>query len=348
MRRSKQGSDPPGDGGKKGTVRKLAGYALAAACLIWVFYNVNPSRLLKSITDINWGWIVLAVACDVLGYCSQGAQWTLLLHPFGKVRFLKAVQAIYAGLFTNEMLPMRAGELVRIFLVSRWLSVDFMSVVPSVAVGRLFDGIWLVVGIGLTAVFVHLPEELREGIEILGVAVLAGILLLFYVILFAKGTVSVDAGDKEKKQRGFPLVLSWIGKTAQGIRAIGLTRHFYLSFAVSALYLFFGIMAFWLGTRAYGLDLFLWAGAAAYLIVRVGIFIPNAPSNLGTYQFFTVFALTLLGVDKTDAAGFSVIFFVILTIPSLVIGLFAISRAGMKFRDIRREIGNLIKRNPSS
>lgn len=337
-------ANPPEDGGKKGITWRLAGYVVGAACLAWVFYDVNPSRLLKSLTAIDWRWVGLAVVFDILGYCSQGVQWTLLLHPLGKISLLKATQAIYAGLFINEMIPMRAGELVRVFLVSRWLSVDFLSVVPSVVVGRLFDGIWLAMGIGLTAIFIHLPKDLMAGVEMLDVSVLAGVLLLFYIIFRSKRTVVVDDGNKQERRRTFQLVVSLIDKAVQGVKAIGTTRHFYLSFTVSALYLLFEIMAFWLVARAYGIHLSLWAGAAAFLIVRLGTFVPNTPSNVGTYQFFTVLALSLFGVDKTDAAGFSVVVFVILTTPLWVIGLFAISRAGMKFRDIREEIGSLVKR----
>jgi uncharacterized protein (TIRG00374 family) len=338
------GASSPEKGGKRRIIRKLVGYTVAAACLTWVFYDVRPGRLLQSLAAMNWRWVVLAIAFDILSYCSQGGQWSLLLRPLGRIPLLKTIQAVYAGLFTNEMLPMRAGEFVRIFLVSRWLSVDFLSVAPSVIVGRLFDGVWLVTGIGLTALFVPLPKDLMEGAEILGFAVIAGVFVLSYLVLRRKRSAAENQVEKEKMYGPLQLVSSLMGKTAEGIGAIGLTRHFGLSFAVSALYLFFGVMAFWLVMRAYGIDLSLWGGAAALLIVRLGTFIPNTPSNLGTYQFFVVLALSLLGVDKTDAAGFSAVVFVILTIPLWIIGLYAIGRTGMKLGDIRQEIRKAVGR----
>ncbi|MEJ2724167.1 MAG: lysylphosphatidylglycerol synthase transmembrane domain-containing protein [Deltaproteobacteria bacterium] len=322
-------------------------FVVAAACLAWVFYDINPSRLLQSLGGLNWRWVVLAVAFDILSYGIQGVQWALLLHPLGNISLAKAIQAIYAGLFANAMIPMRAGELVRIFLVSRWLSVDFVSVVPSVIVGRLFDGIWLAVGIGLTAIFIHLPKRVMEGVEILGFVVLVGVFFLSYLIFRSRGEEVPNPGDDKTGRGALQLVGSWIGKTVQGVKAIGATRRFYLSFLVSILYLFFGIMAFWLGMWAYRIDLPLWGGTAAYLIVRLGTFLPNTPSNVGTYQFFTVLALSLLGVDKTDAAGFSAVVFIMLTFPLWIIGLYAVSRTGIKFRNIRREIGRLMKKHPA-
>ncbi|RJR55176.1 MAG: UPF0104 family protein [Desulfobacteraceae bacterium] len=331
--------------GKKRALWKFVGYAVGAACLIWVFHDVNPSRLLKSIADMKWQWVALAIFCDILGYCGQGVQWSLLLHPLGRVPLLRSIQAIYAGLFVNEMLPMRAGELVRVLLVSRWISVDFLSVVPSVLVGRLFDGIWLFISIGVTAAFVSLPKKLMEGMEALGFAVFAGLFLLFWVIR-PKKEVLANHVHNDKRRRMPQLFRSRIQAALLGIRAIGTTSHFYISFAVSVLYLLFEGMAFWIGTLAYGISLSFWPGVASFLIVRLGTSVPSTPSNVGTYQFFTVFALSLFGVDKTDAAGFSAVIFVMLTAPLWLIGLFAISRTGMKFQDVRQGLANLIEKGP--
>lgn len=96
--------------------------------------------------------------------------------------------------------------------------------------------------------------------------------------------------------------------------------------------------------QACGLQLSFWAGAVVLLIVHIGTAIPNAPSNVGTYQFFTVVGLQLFGIDKTLATGFSVVVFIVLTIPLWVLGLFAIARSGMTLSFIRNEVGKMMNR----
>ena len=54
---------------------------------------------------------------------------------------------------------------------------------------------------------------------------------------------------------------------------------------------------------------------AVFLIVHLGIAIPNAPANVGTFQLFSVLGLTLFGIKKSAAAAFSVLAFAILTVP---------------------------------
>jgi hypothetical protein len=86
---------------------------------------------------------------------------------------------------------------------------------------------------------------------------------------------------------------------------------------------------------AYGFRLTFWHGTAVLIILHLGTLVPSAPSNLGTYQFFTVVGLTQFGIEKTAATGFSVIVFVILTIPLWIIGIFAFGRAGLTLQQLR-------------
>ena len=93
---------------------------------------------------------------------------------------------------------------------------------------------------------------------------------------------------------------------------------------------------------AYHFQLSLWQGVAVALIVRLGTMVPGAPSNLGTYQFFTVVGLALFGVDKVLAAGFSFVVFVVLTAPLWVIGLLAFGHSGLSLSDLRKQMKRLV------
>ena len=129
--------------------RYAVGWLLAAAGLIWVLRDIHPSKLAGELAGIDWRWVALALVFDVVSYVVQAVRWRLLLEPVGKIGLLRATQAIYAGLFTNEVLPMRPGEFVRSYLASRWMGASFVSILPSIIVERLFDGVWIAMGIGL-------------------------------------------------------------------------------------------------------------------------------------------------------------------------------------------------------
>jgi hypothetical protein len=118
-------------------------YLLAVFGLVWVFHDFHPAEFWRQVVGIDWWWVLPALVLDVLSYLSQGERWRRLLRPLGRISTLRTTQAIYAGLFINEILPMRVGEIGRAYLVSRWLERPFLAVVPSMAVERLMDAVWL-------------------------------------------------------------------------------------------------------------------------------------------------------------------------------------------------------------
>ena len=153
---------PPSPTGR-GWLRTLFSYTLGFVCLFWVFHNYDFSDLLRRVAAMNPYWVAAAIVCDVLSYVCQGLRWRLLLRPVGSISIMRSTQAIYAGLFVNEMLPMKLGELVRAFLVSRWTSIKISSIGASILVERLCDGVWLATGIALTIFLVPLPRHMVEA-----------------------------------------------------------------------------------------------------------------------------------------------------------------------------------------
>jgi glycosyltransferase 2 family protein len=219
---------------------------IAAACLVWVFHDVRAGELLRNITTIRWRWVALAIVFDILSYLFQGARWQLLLRPTGAISLWRATQAVYAGLFINEVLPMRVGELVRAYLVSRWISSDLVSVFPSMALERLLDGVWLAVGIGLTTLFVALPRNLREAGGLLGIIVLVATGLFVYAIMRKPDAVVQPASGGFSSWKGLGLVTSSIRRVASGLQNIGRSRYFYMALGISLLLLVLQALAFWL------------------------------------------------------------------------------------------------------
>jgi uncharacterized protein (TIRG00374 family) len=242
---------------------------------------------------------------------------------------------------------MRLGELVRAYLVSRWLSVVFSSVIPSLVMERLLDGIWLIITLGLMTIFVPLPKDLLETSGLSGILVLTAISLFIYVV-FRKSTKTPTDKDREISSNlstnAFSLrclITSLFGNLIHGLQNIGLSRLFYLTLSLSFLVLSLQALAFWLVMWAYGLRLPFWVGAAVFLIVHLGTAIPTAPANVGTYQFFCMVGLTLFGVEKPLAAGFSMVVFILLTVPIWIIGFLTMSYSGTTWGTLRKEINKL-------
>lgn len=347
-------------------LRQSFGYLLAAACLLWVFHDIHAGRLWGHLAAINWWWVAVAVVCDVLSYYCQGLRWRMLLRPVGRLSPAEATRAVYVGLFVNEVVPMKFGEFARAYLVAKRLGAGVAAVVPSMLVERLLDGVWLAVGIALAALAVPLPGDVLGAGEILGIVILLATALFIFAVLrsppedgegmadrstLGKGPSGVTPPSGRgrlaelRPLRGLGLGLAQL---ARGLRSIGLGPLTCGAFALSLLLLLLQALSFWLVMVAYGLRLSFLSGAVVFLVVHLCTAVPNAPANVGTYQFFTVLGLALFGVDKTQAAGFSVVVFALLTAPLWLIGLWSLRHSGTTLYDVRREAGELLRRRSAA
>ncbi|MCE5307904.1 MAG: flippase-like domain-containing protein [Acidobacteriales bacterium] len=322
-------------------VRLAAGYVVGAACLVWLFHDVHPREILSSVARFQWQWAALAIVFDILSYICQGGRWRLLLHPLGEIGILKTTQAIYAGLFASEVLPMRFGEVVRMYLVSRWLHVDFAELLSSIVVERLFDGVWLALSIGIAAIFVPVPENLLDAADVFGAIILATVMLFVFLVMRRRKGPSKVPVETATVWKPIRLATRMWRHMEDGLWRIGLSREFWGSFGLSLAMLAVQAVSFWLMMLACGLWMSFWTGTVVLLIVHLGTTIPNAPANVGTYQFFVVIGLSLFGVDKASATAFSCVVFFFLTLPLWLIGFFSLSRSGMTLASIRQEVHRL-------
>jgi uncharacterized protein (TIRG00374 family) len=241
-------------------------------------------------------------------------------------------------MFSSEILPLRAGEIIRGVLAARWLSSKFRDVLPSMALERLFDGIWFSSAMILTAMVIDVPPQIRVGTNILLGLSLVGIA----GFIWAVRTGRLNNAQPEQHPVGFAGKIKFaLFEVREGLKQIGIGRRFWSAFGVSGLLHVVQAIAFLSVLKACGIDLPWLPMISVFLVVNLGIAIPNAPANVGTFQVFCVLGLTFFGIEKTTAAAFSVIAFAILTVPVLLIGAVAAIYAGFSLTHFRAQVAEV-------
>ncbi len=119
----------------------LTGYLFSAACLLWVFHGIDYKTLARQYQRLQPADLLIGIAFSMAVYFVNSLRLVLLLRPIAKVSFWRTLQAIYIALFTNEVLPLRPGELIRCYLLSRWSKLPLANLFASAAVERILDGL---------------------------------------------------------------------------------------------------------------------------------------------------------------------------------------------------------------
>ena len=306
---------------------QAAGYVLSAGCLAWVLRGYPLNDLIPSIRSLDWRWVLLGVALDLSVYVAHGYRWNTLLGPVARLRLWRTVQAIYIGLFANEVLPLRTGEVIRCYLLGHWNDVRLSLVFASAAVERIFDGSWMLITFLITASLVHgIPEDLIILVQILGaLLVLCAVALIWILRRRQEADAAFSASRWSETFRHI----------VEGLHLMGNRRTLGLTWLISLLYLVLQILSVFALMKAYGLDLSVWVAAGVLAIVRFATVVPNAPGNVGLFQASCVLALGLFDVERNDAKTFSFIMFFALTLPLLIGGAIATARSGLNLEELR-------------
>ena len=306
---------------------QLLGYSVSAGCLIWVLHGYPLGELGPTLRALDYRWVLLAVIADLAVYVVHGWRWTTLLEPVARLGLWRTVQAVYIGLFANEVLPLRTGELIRCYLLAHWNDLRLSLSFASAGVERIIDGIWIVLTFLITATFVHgIPRDLVILVQGLGVILLAGSAVLFWIVMHKQQTHAVLSESRWS---------ATLRHIVEGLHLMGSPRTLGLTAAISLLYLGLQILSVFALMRAYGLDLSFWVAGGVLTLVRLSTVVPNAPGNLGLINLACVMALGLFEVEQNDAKTFSIILFVALTLPLLIGGAVATALTGLNIAELR-------------
>jgi len=233
--------------------------------------------------------------------------------------------------------PLRPGELLRCYLISDSDDISIGKVLGSVGVERLVDLVIATASLAVVSLMVDLPRKFRRVADTLGIAtlVLLAIVVIVIYVLEMKLAKQPDFGAGPRRLPGRLM------GALLGLHAMGTAPSFYTAVLASLLMPFCQVLGLWAMMQAYGLQLPFLAAIVVLLVINLGVSLPNAPANVGSYQFFCVLGLSVFQVDKTTATSFSIFAFLGLTIPFIFLGFAGLVRSGLSLKSMRERVKGL-------
>jgi uncharacterized protein (TIRG00374 family) len=235
---------------------------------------------------------------------------------------------VYVGLFASKLLPAKAGEVVRCYLLSYWGDIPVALTLTAGVIVRIMDGVWLVILYYFAIIGIqHVPRWLSSGMDVVTLVVVA-LAALFLYVLFRRSHAHTWASGNRWACKFVHILdeLHKLGNRENLVRALG----------VSFLYFALQVLFFWALFKAYHFDFGVKDSSFVLIVIHLGTMVPNAPGNIGSLQFFCESALKILSAEASSAVSFSTIMFVFLTLPQLVGGAIAVALTGFNIQQLHQ------------
>jgi uncharacterized protein (TIRG00374 family) len=322
MSRSIKNAAPAAKNGPRGLSKRTLlfgaaiGFPASGILLVLSLRSLDTSALGDSVRGAHPTALALAVCLSSLVYVVQAARWRLISRAQPSPSFARFLDWAIGAVAVNNVVPGRPGDVLRIEWLSRGARMPRTRALASVVVDRGLDLVVLLAAFALSySAAAHAKWLDRVGLGALAIAGI-GAVLVALVAVFArrvkpKATSRLAHVVAEVTREAALRLKGW-----RGLAAVALSVLAWSIWAISA----------WFVASSLGLALSPMDLLFVTAVINVGVAIPSSPGFIGTYQWLSVSALSLLGVNHTDAFAFSVLMHAAWFVPTTLAGAALILR----------------------
>ena len=311
--------------------------AIISIILIGVILSaVDIPKTIDALREANYRLLLIAGTLNILWLMVRTKVWQTLLKdiPSYKDTFITTSE----GYLLNNFLPFRLGELGRAFLLSRKTSLNFVEIIPTVFVERIFDLI-ISAAILLTALpYIAQTEGTAQIAYIVGGIVLLAIVVLYFLARNQEWALNlfdkITARAPKINELGGELVKSLLnGLTVFTDGWLFLRFIFWMLFnwAIAIVQYTLIITAFFpQATLIWGM---FGIGAAAF-----GGAIPSLPGAIGTLEAAIAGSLTLLSDNASSALAVALVVRLFNYAFSGIVGIYGLATEGETLSGIYQQL----------
>jgi uncharacterized protein (TIRG00374 family) len=303
--------------------RFLIGVAVSVFFLIWLFRGTDLSSVGEALAEANYLLLPPALGVIFVALWLRALRWHFLLEPFRPIPTTRLFPVLVIGYMANSLLPARAGELIRVYLIGKREGVDKATVLAGILLERVFDGIVLLMMLVLALALAPFEASWLGDLVRAALGIFVGT-LIFFVALIARPDWTLRLTDwcVNRLPAGVrPTVAGLAAGFLAGLRVLGRPRTLLAVTVTSILgwvvdiglmYLILGAFATTVPVRLMVIDM------------AVGNLATSAPATIGgigPFEFFTAEVLKLGQVDPAIAAAFALLMHFAFIGPVVLLGV---------------------------
>ena len=308
--------------------------------LLWFFFrNADMAKVWAEIRRADPPLLVAAVVVTGLNYVFRSLRWQYLLAPLGHTRFSNAFRTTVIGFAASFLLPARAGEVIRPYLLARKENLPATAAFATVILERLLD---LVTVLTLFACFILTADPAAMSAQPshlarvkFGGLLAAGAGLVALVVAFAAAGHPERLGrwalqvERVLPARLARIVARFVESFTQGLGVMRQPGRLFVSLLLS-FPLWLSIAAgIWLTSRAFHIT-FPFAGSfLVATILVVGVAVPTPGAVGGFHAAYQIAVQSFFAAPDDRAIGAAIVLHAISFVPVTLLGVLFMARDGL-------------------
>ncbi len=299
----------------------LVGTVLGLSLLYASTRKVDFAALTTTLRLVEWVWVAAILGATIGFIAIKALRWGMLLRFVPGLTFQDLHASVYVGLAANFLVS-HLGEFVRATIIAGQRQVAVSTIFASIMVERALDFIALLLLLALVLfTSPDLPRIVAVAAAVAGAIVIiamTGLLLLLNPPAWLERLVR--ALTRRVRERLRDRALQLFERSRQGLAAITSLRLMMLAIAASVAQWSLVVVAIFCSGMAIGAPMSLAAAIVTFVLIVMGLTLPNSPMQIGTTQLAFAVGLGTDGVQATTSIAASLIYTAFLIIPIMIVG----------------------------
>lgn len=309
-------------------VQLVAGLLISLLFIYALLSRVPLAQVGAALARARPPLVFAALGGIALSYGLRTQRWAMMLRSLGaEVSFAQAATPLMGCVALNNVLPLRAGDVVRILAFRRLTKVGPSMQLGSLVLERLLDMATLMAILFAVLAFhavAGLQPRVREGLE--GAALVAVVAIAGFLAAPAPLRLVVRAveGRAPRLRAAGESLL----RLSEAITALSRPSLLARLTGVSGLAWLCEGSAYVCIALALGVAHAAPAGLLALGLGTLATTIPSSPGYVGTFHYFAALALVQTGAAPALAAAFAILIHAVLWVSTTAVGFLLMLTAG--------------------
>jgi glycosyltransferase 2 family protein len=313
------------------------GLAISAVFLYLAFRGQDFREVSNALRQANYWYVIPAIGLYFVGVYLRAFRWSWVIRGITPLRTQYLFSVVVIGYMANNILPLRAGELVRSYVLSTRTGMRKTSILATIAVERLFDGLTMLLFILVASLFIGLTNQL-EAVTLIAAGLFGVLILTLLFLTTAPARVLLIS-------RLMPVLPRVIRARAEriiesvftGLSVLRRRNDLLIVSGLSVIAWLFEASMYLVIAMGFGLEV----GVAAILLVtataNLATLIPSSPGYVGPFEAGVMLALVgAIGIQRELALSFAIVVHAALYLPITLWGLGYWWRESLSWREIQQ------------
>ena len=333
--------------------RLWLGLAVSTVFLVFLVWTIELDDLFRALQEANYLYVAPAVAVYFVGVYFRALRWRYILSPLRAIPALRLYPVVVIGYAANNVLPARAGELVRAYYMAQREQFSGSTALATIGVERIYDGLTLfIIGAAsalallLLGVFGEAGVLYRDAVFALAALIAAVLVVGLAVITF----IAVSSRTMQVIDRCLVLVPAQFrprardlaGKFVEGLSILSSPKQHGMMFLLSLPVWLGEILVYLTIAYSFGIDGYFTNFGAFFLAIvlvtatsNLSTAFPLSIGGIGPFELIAQQTLSVMGVDAAVAASYALVTHLLaLWLPVNLAGLALMWRENLSLKQL--------------